>query len=220
VPKGYDLRMKEPRGERRGVVLGTFEDLFARGLTGVIEDEGSLVLLARDVPPGRLAGEAARLRPAAIILDVASLTAPHAVRDLAHRVAPTRLVLVADGRSAPECAQLLSFGAAACITRATQRRDVLTAIHLAARGIKLAPLQGDGRPGGPTATLTARETEVLAELQRGRANAQIASDLHVSVETVRTHVRSVYRKLGVRSRRELRLADDPLGGLRRVSPSS
>jgi len=44
---------------------------------------------------------------------------------------------------------------------------------------------------------------VLAELQRSRANAQIASDLHISVETVRTHARKIYRKLGVSSRREL-----------------
>jgi hypothetical protein len=44
---------------------------------------------------------------------------------------------------------------------------------------------------------------VLPLLQQGQSNAQIALALHVGVETVRTHARNIYRKLGVSSRREL-----------------
>ena len=44
---------------------------------------------------------------------------------------------------------------------------------------------------------------MLEELQRGRSNAEIAMALSVSVETVRSHARSVFRKLGVKGRREL-----------------
>ena len=45
--------------------------------------------------------------------------------------------------------------------------------------------------------------DVLALLQEGRSNAEIALALQVGVETVRTHARNIYRKLGVRTRREL-----------------
>jgi len=51
--------------------------------------------------------------------------------------------------------------------------------------------------------LTRREVEVLPLLQRGDSNAQIALALGVGVETIRTHARNIYRKLGVRTRREL-----------------
>ena len=44
---------------------------------------------------------------------------------------------------------------------------------------------------------------MLPLLQQGRSNAQIALALQVGVETVRTHARNIYRKLGVSSRREL-----------------
>jgi DNA-binding CsgD family transcriptional regulator len=44
---------------------------------------------------------------------------------------------------------------------------------------------------------------VLKLLQEGRSNAQIAMELNVGVETVRTHARNIYRKLGVKTRREL-----------------
>jgi DNA-binding CsgD family transcriptional regulator len=57
-------------------------------------------------------------------------------------------------------------------------------------------------PVGPD-VLTPREAEVMELLQGGRSNAEIAAALHVSIETVRTHARRIYRKLGVRTRREL-----------------
>jgi DNA-binding CsgD family transcriptional regulator len=51
--------------------------------------------------------------------------------------------------------------------------------------------------------LTPREADVLELLQSGATNAQIAQTLMIGVETVRTHARNIYRKLGISSRREL-----------------
>ncbi|WP_084721797.1 LuxR C-terminal-related transcriptional regulator [Rhodococcus marinonascens] len=50
--------------------------------------------------------------------------------------------------------------------------------------------------------LTRRELELLMELPSWRTAEQIAADLCVSVNTVKTHLRGIYRKLGVRSRRD------------------
>lgn len=55
-------------------------------------------------------------------------------------------------------------------------------------------------PGEP---LTAREDEILALMSEGLTNPDIAARLTIGVTTVRTHVRSILRKLGVRSRRDL-----------------
>jgi DNA-binding CsgD family transcriptional regulator len=57
-------------------------------------------------------------------------------------------------------------------------------------------------PTGPE-VLTPREADVLELLQQGRSNAEIALALGVGVETVRTHARNIYRKLGVKTRRDL-----------------
>jgi DNA-binding NarL/FixJ family response regulator len=65
------------------------------------------------------------------------------------------------------------------------------------------PARGRGRP------LTPREREVLRALSRGDSYAEIARDLHLDVETVRSHARSLRRKLGVASSRELRGWLDP-----------
>ncbi|MFT4260788.1 LuxR C-terminal-related transcriptional regulator [Microbacterium sp.] len=64
-------------------------------------------------------------------------------------------------------------------------------------GLELFPL--DSAHG---ILLTNRERRVLAELAHGRSSADAAKALSVSENTVKTQIRSIYRKLGVRSRRE------------------
>ncbi|HEY2141497.1 MAG TPA: response regulator transcription factor [Solirubrobacteraceae bacterium] len=188
------------------VLIGHFDDLLARGLRELIESDPSLTIAATDVEHRRLPVVLRAHRPAVAILDAGALTRPAEVRDLSGRHPATRLVLLADDPSMVECAQLLAFGASACLGRDTQSRDVLNAVHLASRGLQVTPraesASGDRAIAGRH-LLTPREADVLPLLQQGRSNAQIALILHVSVETVRTHARNIYRKLGVSSRREL-----------------
>lgn len=56
--------------------------------------------------------------------------------------------------------------------------------------------------GSRSDLLTPREMELLRELPSWRTAEEIAADLFVSVNTVKTHLRGVYRKLGVRTRRD------------------
>ena len=60
----------------------------------------------------------------------------------------------------------------------------------------------DDEPAAPHPDLTPRQAEVLRLLEQGRSTKQIASELHVSTETVRNHVRHLFRALGVNSRLE------------------
>ena len=55
-------------------------------------------------------------------------------------------------------------------------------------------------PPAPHPDLTPRQAEILRMLARGRSTDQIADELHLSVETVRNHIRGIFRALGVHSR--------------------
>ena len=66
----------------------------------------------------------------------------------------------------------------------------------------LLPGKADDQPSAPPAHLTPRQAEVLGLLEQGLSTKQIAQELHLSPETVRNHIRHLFRALGVHSRVE------------------
>jgi two-component system response regulator DesR len=187
------------------LAVALFEDIVSRGLQSLIDEDPNLRLVATDVVQDQFSSMLSVHRPDVAILNFGSLTSPGALRDLHAAFPDTRLLVLANNPSAAECRQVIGFGATACLAKSAEARDVLHAIYLASRGLHVLPPAGMSvyEPSGP-APLTAREADVLELLQAGHSNAEIAGALHVGIETVRTHARHIYRKLGVSTRRELR----------------
>jgi DNA-binding NarL/FixJ family response regulator len=93
---------------------------------------------------------------------------------------------------------------------------LVQAIHAAAAGdaliapsvtARLLARFADTRPGAapaqPIEPLTEREEEVLVTVARGRTNNEIASELYISLSTVKTHLASIMTKIGARNRVEI-----------------
>lgn len=59
-----------------------------------------------------------------------------------------------------------------------------------------------GPAASPDGELTAREREVLALIGRGLRNSEVAADLGMAESTVASHIKAIYRKLGISSRAE------------------
>ena len=190
------------------VISTKFEDLVAIGLRALISRDPNLQLLATDVEIDAVGPAIERHEPDVVLINFGALGAPSHVLQM-HRSHPeTRIVVLANRPSATECSQMLSFGATACLSKETEGRDIVNAIHLASRGMHVLPrsaaaggLDMAGIRGSEL--LTPREAEVLELLQAGATNAQIAHSLSIGIETVRTHARNIYRKLGVSTRRDL-----------------
>ena len=62
------------------------------------------------------------------------------------------------------------------------------------------PVRPEARPKPGAVELTRRELEVLSGMSNGRSNAQIGADLYLSEDTVKTHARRLFRKLGAADR--------------------
>jgi two-component system, NarL family, nitrate/nitrite response regulator NarL len=187
------------------LVIGRFEDLIARGLRSLLAEDPNIEVVATDVEIEQLEALLTDHEPTVALINFGSLRTPVEVNRLRVAHPETRLLVLANRPTPSECSQMLAFGATACLSKETQARDILNAIHLASRGLHVLP-RTDSDAGseslGPE-LLTPREADVLEHLRAGRSNAEIALALSVSVETIRTHRRNIYRKLGVRTRREL-----------------
>jgi two-component system, NarL family, response regulator LiaR len=107
-------------------------------------------------------------------------------------------------------------GAIGYLLKTTDADALCSAIRAAAAGqVQLAPeaaalLMREVRvPESPAAkgggALTERETEILRELARGRANKEIAAELGIGEKTVKTHVSNILGKLGLQSRTQAAL---------------
>lgn len=189
------------------VITSEFEDLVALGLRQLLSEQNNIELLDARVPIEQIGAALEQHAPDVLLVNFGSLASPAAVAQLHQDYPETRVIVLANRPTARECNQLLSLGATGCISKETEGRDVVNAIHLASRGMHVLP-RSAGVVGGRSGVqgsdlLTPREADVLELLQQGESNAQIALSLSIGIETVRTHARNIYRKLGISSRREL-----------------
>jgi len=111
----------------------------------------------------------------------------------------------------------LRAGASGFLLKDTPPADLLEAIRVIAAGNALlapsvtktliAEFAGRAAPLVNSAevldAITPREREVLVRVARGRSNAEIAEDLHMSAATAKTHVSRLLAKLGARDRAQL-----------------
>jgi DNA-binding NarL/FixJ family response regulator len=123
------------------------------------------------------------------------------------------LVLTASG-SRLEVARAIMQGAGGVLHKSVGLEEIVDAVRRVAAGetlfsaedvVELVRLAGETRQRQhdaemAIARLTARERDVLTALAQGLSDRQIADRLHVSHETVRTHMVNVLGKLGVSSR--------------------
>lgn len=114
---------------------------------------------------------------------------------------PPRIIVYAvpDDPDLPQRA--LAAGAAGFCTADTQPQDLLDVAMTVANGRMVFPIM-DVRSivKDPKDALTARETTIIAALASGRTNQELASELKISVYTVKFHLRNLYSKLGLKNR--------------------
>lgn len=118
----------------------------------------------------------------------------------------------------------VSWGATACVSKTVGAGELVDVLEAVRRGAAagVLPLGSTGRRGrgtgrswpGQLVGLTEREAEVMALIAAGHSNAEIAEMLHVSINSVKTYIRSAYRKADVsrRSQAVLWALDHGFGG--------
>jgi DNA-binding NarL/FixJ family response regulator len=99
-------------------------------------------------------------------------------------------------------ARAVSAGARGFLAKDASREEVATtvALALASRRQPATLSSARQRPAGSPPSLTERELQVLDGMSRGRSNGEIGRELFLSEDTVKTHARRLFRKLGAADR--------------------
>lgn len=94
-------------------------------------------------------------------------------------------------------ARALAKGARAWVSMSIRAKELVEAVELAADG---KPLPGQEGHVGEDAGLSPREVEILAMVAQGLSNQEISERLFLTINTLKSHIRGAYRKIGATSR--------------------
>jgi DNA-binding NarL/FixJ family response regulator len=146
-----------------------------------------------------LAVDVTERRPTVIVVGGRS-DAEHLVRRARRRVPEAAIVAVVSGSGGGDPSRLLSAGADALLLARDVDAAIAATVRAAAAGQVSVP--GELRQLIQPSALSHRERQILGLAVAGLTNAQIAGRLFISESTVKTHLSSAFRRLGVHSRRE------------------
>lgn len=191
------------------IVIGEDSALFREGLASLLIDAGHEVV-GKAPDATELLGAVDREKPDLAIVDIRmppdrTDDGARAARALRESYPTLGIVLLSQHLETRHSVELASGGYFGYLLkdRVFDVDDFLDALRRVASGGSaldpevVARLLRPARPGDPLASLTARESEVLALMAEGRTNKGIAQRLWLTDRTVETHVSSILAKLGL-----------------------
>jgi DNA-binding NarL/FixJ family response regulator len=113
-----------------------------------------------------------------------------------------RIVVVVPTADATTLDRAVRAGAAGVLDTRAGGRELAFVVRRVADGRRVLPMAVAPRDDRPGRMLSHRQTEVLRLIAEGRSNHEIADELMITINTVKFHVRSIFRELGIHNRVE------------------
>lgn len=204
------------------MLIADDDELVRGGLRAILDREDDLEVVAEAADGETAIRAVIDTDPDVVLMDVRMprLDGIEATRQLVRRDADRpRVVVVTTFEHDDYVLAALDAGASGFLLKRATPDELLEGIRIVAAGrsvlfpeklralVRYVPVRApDAALAGRIQRLTARERDVLALIAAGRSNPEIADDLVVTLETVKTHVSSVLAKLAARDRTQAAIA--------------
>lgn len=193
------------------VVLIDDEPLVRAGLAAIIDSDIGLEVVGEAGDGADAIDLVQRTQPDIVIMDVRmpQLNGLEATRLLVARQDPPRVLILTTFDSDDYVFEALRAGADGFVLKRAQPEELIRAVYVVASGEvllypqkvrEMAAEAGRREDLASVAQLSDREQEVLSLMARGLSNVEIAGELFLGSETVKTYVSSLLGKLGARDR--------------------
>lgn len=185
------------------------------GLRHILEAEDDLEVVGEAGTAAAAVEVASDLRPDVFVMDLGlpDRSGIAATADVCAVSPATRVLVLTVHDDVAYLRRAFDAGAAGYLVKEAADVDLVQAVRQVAAGKQyvhptlgaalLSPDAPSARPAGPGGELSEREVEVLTLIANGLTNAEIATQLYVSVRTVETHRAHIHQKLNLRTRAEL-----------------
>jgi DNA-binding NarL/FixJ family response regulator len=191
------------------------DELMRAGLVELLGADPEIVI-AGQAATGHMAGQlAVHLGPDVVLMDIRMPDGDGitATRQITTRAPTSRVLVLTTFDDDDYVFGALDAGASGFMLKRAKPEDLIAAIHIVAAGDSLLAPEvtrrvidrahrtiAAGTSQDAVASLTPRERSVFDLLVKGRSNREIGYELYVEESTVRTHVKRVLSKLGLRDR--------------------
>jgi len=193
------------------------ERLVRTGFRVILDSQPDITVVGEADDGGAAVDEALRLMPDVVLMDIRmkAMDGLQATRKILARSArPPRVVMLTTFDYDEYVYEALKAGASAFLLKDSPPEQLSNAVRVVAAGDALLhpsitrrliedfaqrPTPRSGTPP-ELADLSERELEVVRHLAKGLSNSEVASALHLSEATVKTHVAHILTKLGLRDR--------------------
>jgi DNA-binding NarL/FixJ family response regulator len=177
------------------------------GIIGMVSSDPEIEVVGEASDGAEAVGLARALHPDVVLMDLRmpGTDGVTAIRELARLGVPSRIVVLTTYDSDSDVLPAIEAGATGFLLKDAPRDELVRAVHAAANGhAVLAPSVASrlvDRVRAPEASLLSpRELQILALVADGSTNRGAGDRLHLSETTVKTHLLSIYAKLGVGDR--------------------
>lgn len=198
------IAARESIGSPIRILIADDHPMLREGVGAAIGMQSDMAIVGEATTGDEAAASYDRLRPDVVLMDLRmpGMSGLKAIEMIRRAHPDARIIVLTTYSGDVQALQALRAGAAGYLLKSSLRRELLDAIRSVHAGRQhLNPEVAQNIALNATSeTLTARETEVLQLIARGYANKQIAWNLQLAEDTIKSYIKNIFGKLQVKDR--------------------